>query len=104
MSIEWKLLHPRVTMAHLGLLPAFLSEGSPDPAAKQLGRGYSYGGGWSPVRGFRLRDDNHLLYPGDPPLRPIAETKVNDEVVCVYEHSFVAVIQPDRSFEVARMD
>lgn len=102
--MEWKLLHPRVTMAHLGLLPAFLSESSPDRAAAQLHRHYSFGGGWLPIKGFKLRDNNHLLYPGDPPLRPIAETKCRDETVCVYECSFVAVIQPDRSFEVARMD
>lgn len=102
--MDWKLLHPRVTMAHLGLLPAFLSDISADGAAAQLHRHYSFGGGWSPVHGFTLREDNHLLYPGDPPLRPIAETRLRDETVCVYEHSFVAVIQPDRSFEVSRMD
>lgn len=100
--IVWEMLHPRATLAHLGLLAYFLSEANPACATKQLGDKYQ--SGWVPQKGFDLADNDLLLYPGDPPLRPFAKTKLRDETVYVYESSFVAVIQPDRSFEVCRMD
>lgn len=103
-QVEWKLLHPRATMAHLGALPNFLHQEDPAPAAEQLDKGYAFAGGWSPQKGFKLTGGNSLLYPGDPPMRPIAEAKLRDETICVYDSSYVAVIQPDRSFEVCRMD
>lgn len=101
--MTWQL-HPRCTMEHLGFIPAWLSGDDTASAVERLHRGYSFAGGWQPMRGFKLTDKNHLLYPGDPPLRPIATTKLREETICVYDHSFVAVIQPDRSFEVSRMD
>jgi len=36
--------------------------------------------------------------------RPITEMRMRDERILIFEGSFVAVIAPDRSFEVARMD
>lgn len=56
------------------------------------------------MKGFTLGAGNALRYPGDPPMKPIAETKLRDETICVYPYAFVAVIQPGRSFEVSRMD
>jgi len=44
------------------------------------------------------------MAPGDPPFKPLAQAKLRDELIVLYEADFVAVIQPDRSFEVARMD
>lgn len=55
-------------------------------------------------KGFTLADDNSLVYPGDPPVQPLAQAKLRHELVVFYPHSWVAVIQPDRSFEVCRMD
>lgn len=101
---QWKFLHPKVTVAHLGFLPSFLHTDDPAPAAEQLGEGYRFAGGWRPQKGFKLTDSNCLQYPGDPPLRPMAETKIRDETVYLFEGSFVAVVQSDRSFEVCRMD
>ena len=45
-----------------------------------------------------------LQYPEDPPLAPLAETKLRDEIIRVYHSSYVAIIQPDGSFLVCRMD
>ena len=101
--VKWTLLHPKATMAHLGMLAHFLSESDPNPAANQLHRHYSYGGGWRPQKGFTMSGAG-LCYPGDPPLRPIAEAIIRDETVRLFESSFVAVIQPDGSFETCRMD
>lgn len=103
-QVEWTLLHPKVTPEHLGFLPGYLHEDDPATAAEQLNEGYSFAGGWRPQEGFTLTDKNALLYPGDPPLKPIAEAKLRDETVYLYDYAIVAVVQKDRSFETCRMD
>jgi hypothetical protein len=100
---EWTILDPRRTIADLGYIPSFLSKDDPRPAKEQFNANYPFGG-WRPMQGFRLRDDNSLSYPGDPPLRPIAETQLRDELILVYPSAWVAIIQRDRAFEVARLD
>jgi hypothetical protein len=86
----------------LGFLPGFLSEDDPRPAAEQFADHYI--GGWFPLPGCTLGPNLTLLYPGDPALRPRAMTQLRHEVIIVYDHDFVAIIQPNREFEVARMD
>lgn len=103
-SPVWTFLHSHMTMEQLGFLPYFLSEDNPASAAEQLDVNYRHGGGWRPVPGFELAADNTLTFPGDPPYRPLALTKLRDETVVFYAYAFVAIIQPDRSFAVARMD
>ena len=88
----------------LGLLPQFLDEHNPMTATEQLHVSYAHGGGWHPFQGFRMDAAGNLCYPGDPPLRPLAEAKLRDERIVLYERSWVAVIQPDGYFEVCRMD
>lgn len=102
--VQWELLHPAVTSAHLGILPTMLNDRDPSPARDQLDRGYRHGGGWDPFKGHTLNPDNTLSYPGDPPTRPIAQARLRDELIVLYEHEWVAIIQKDRSFEVCRMD
>jgi len=102
--LEWKMLHPKMTMEHLGFIPFWLHENDPRDAREQLNAGYVFGG-WSPFQGWtKLGDDNTLYYPGDPPLKPLAMTELRGELIVFYDHAWVAVIQPDRSFEVCRMD
>ena len=48
--------------------------------------------------------DTTLHYPGDPDFEPLAAVWLRREVIMVYECSIVAIVQPDGSFEVARMD
>jgi hypothetical protein len=102
--MTWELLHPQVDESWLGLLPSMLNEKDPRPAKEQLDAGYRHGGGWQPFAGFKLTNKNMLMYPGDPPTRPLAQVKLRDELIILFEHAWVAVIQPDRSFEVCRMD
>jgi hypothetical protein len=102
--MTWLTLDKRVTAEHLGLLPGMLLEDDPRPAREQLDANYQHGGGWDPFPGFTLRQDNWLTYPGDPPTRPLAMTMLRGELIVFYEHDWVAIIQPDRSFEVCRMD
>jgi len=101
----WLLLHPQMTPEHLGFLPAFLDEDDKRTAREQFDANYRHGG-WQPTGGdkFKLLDGWRLKYPGDPVLVPLAICKLRDEVIILYEGEFVAIFQPDRSFEVARMD
>lgn len=101
--LDWKLLHPRATMEHLGYIPDWISESNPKSAKEQLNDGYQFGG-FRPFKGFELNDDNSLSFPGDPLQIPIASCQLRDELITIYQSSWVAVIQLDRSFEVCRMD
>jgi hypothetical protein len=100
--MEWQLLHPAARPIHLGYIPGLLNANDPAPAREQFNRNYI--GGWRPFHGFRLRNDNWLISTVDPPVMPIASTKLRDELIILYVHGWVAIIQPDRSFEVCRMD
>jgi hypothetical protein len=99
--IVWTIFAPGVD---LGFLPDMLSERNPARAREQLHHGYAHGGGWDPFKGHELLADNSLKYPGDPSLPPLAQTKLRDELIILYQHSWVAIIQPDRSYEICRMD
>jgi len=102
--MTWALLDSRMTPEHLGLLPGMLDPADPRPAREQFDANYQHGGGWDPFKGFTLRADNSLSYPGDPPTKPLAMTTLRDELIVFYQYSWVAIIQPDRSFECCRMD
>lgn len=109
--MQIQLNHPRMTLDALGpFLPTWLAiaEQTDKPISKTLDRLYSHGGGWSPFNGFTLEDDNAISYPGDPTFPPLAtfilEGKHAGEIACFYPSEWVAIIQPDRSFEICRMD
>lgn len=91
----------------LGLIPAFLSEHDPRPAVEQLHTNYAHGGGWRKFEGFLLVEENEhyaLSYPGDPLMHEVGRAQLRDETVVVFEYSWVAVIQSDGTYEIARMD
>ena len=100
----WHLKHPQATMEHLGYLPGFLSENDARPAREQIDQNYRHGGGWEPFHGFTMLPNGDLAYPGDPPCELLAETRLRDEVIRFYHHSWLAVIQPDGSYEISRVD
>jgi hypothetical protein len=102
----WEMLHENMTPEHLGLIPFWINDDDPDPAWKQIDKNYGHGGGWRHgTMNFKMAKDTHVLYyPGDPPLRPLAQAKMRDELVVFYDHAIVAIVQPDDSFEVARID
>lgn len=89
---------------YLGYIPGFLSESDTRPAREQFNDGYAHGGGWMPFNGFRMHPNGNIQYPGDPETKLLAEAKLRDETIRVYEHAWVAIVQPDGSFEVSRMD
>lgn len=99
-----KFLHPKATFDHVGGIPDMLSEDDTRSATAQLHAGYGHGGGWRAFKGFTLLPNDSISYPGDPVHKPIAEMRLRDERILIYECAWVAVIQPDRSCEICRMD
>jgi len=100
----WKLVHPQATPEMLGFLPEFLSEEDPRPAKEQIDFNYSHGGGWCPFKGFKMLPNGNLKYPGDPETELLAETKLREETIRFYNHSWCAIIQSDGSYEISRVD
>jgi hypothetical protein len=97
----WAMLVDAPAEDVLGYIPSFLSEDDPRPAREQFDEHYI--GGWHPQDGFTMKG-KYLLFPGDPPLEPLAFTMFGEEAIIMYPHSYVAIVQPDSSFQVARMD
>lgn len=104
MTPLWEFLHPEMTLDHLGSIPSFVDDHDPRPAREQIDTAYKWAGGWRVFPGHTLGADNSLKYPGDPPLYPLAQTRLRDELIVFYPHAWVCIIQPDRSYEVARID
>jgi hypothetical protein len=79
----------------------------PRPVADQINDRYSHGGGWFPYgqgQWTRNPETGALKYPGDPAMPPLASIRVNDELVVLYDHALICVVQPDGTFLVSRMD
>ena len=104
----WVQLDPRVRVEDaVGLLPTFLSTDDERGACEQFAANYC--GGWHDSKvgkgGFTMADSGRLLlYPGDPPIHALAMTTLRKEVIVVYEHAYVAIIQENGTFRVARLD
>ena len=89
--------------AAVGIIPTFLYEDDPRSAAEQFDS--SYIGGWHPFQGFRFsKEKKALFYPSDPALYGVAEARLHDETIIVFQYGWVLVLQPTGEWEVARMD
>jgi hypothetical protein len=88
----------------VGYLSYWLNELDKDDAAKQIDKHYQHRGGFRHFDGFTMDKNRTLHYKGDPPMRPVAWTQVRDEYVLFYPHAWVAVVQKDDSFKIARID
>lgn len=91
---------------YLGYLPLMWDEADPRKAVEQVDTNYAHGGGWSPMSGWTYDPDTKSLkYPGDPVYHPVARYVLHgEEEIIVYPHAWVAIVQIDGAFEVARMD
>lgn len=94
----------------LGIIPLFLDPADTRPAAEQIHEAYAHGGGWHSFYGFTLARPNPdpltwaLEYSGDRPMEALAWTQLRDEFIVLFECAWVAVVQPDGTFDVARID
>lgn len=98
----WIRHHPRA-MDVAGSIPFFVDPRDTRKARVQLNENYAHGGGWAPMRGWELLPDDRIRWK-DEVYAPAATLKMTGERVVVYHHAWVAIIQDDGSFEVARMD
>jgi hypothetical protein len=97
-------LDPDCDIEHdVGFILTFLDEGDPRPAREQFQERYVYGG-WKNQSGFKKSGVATLHYPGDPPLEPLALIPLRHEKIFIYPGAYVAIFQPDGSFEACRMD
>ena len=90
-------------MEAVGYISQFLNECDDRGAVEQIDSHYAHGGGWSDFQGHILKG-NTLSYPGDPPMTALSEGKLRDERILVFRSGWVAVVQEDESFRVARID
>lgn len=86
-----------------GFIPGFLDIDDPRDAKEQFNARYI--GGWSPFEGFKFDFDSGVLsYAGDPPMKPLSSLLFREEIILLFDHAWVMVIQPDKSWEICRMD
>lgn len=105
--LNFTLIHPKATQAMLGLIPSFLSPNNPAPAKEQIDANYQHGGGWRKMEKWKYDPKTKAItYPGDEsrPEHLLAEARLRDELILIYTHAWVCIVQPDGYFEVARVD
>jgi hypothetical protein len=108
MAMAWMAMQPmspQQLAERLGFLPQLLDDGDPRSAKEQMNTNYAHGGGWNKFDGFTMSQDKmSLRYPGDPPFKLIAVSQLHDEVLMFYEHDWLVIMQPDETWEAARVD
>jgi len=68
--LTWEMLHPKMTLEHIGKIPFWLDDVNPLSANEQINQNYWHGGGWVPFLGFNMDPKTlALLYPGDTSMR-----------------------------------
>lgn len=103
MTVVWVAKHPKATPDMLGYIPSFVSDDDPRSAKEQLDSNYQHGGGWRKFEGHVMQPDS-LKYPGDPPMPLLYEARLRNERIRFYLYSWVAIVQEDGTYEIARMD
>ncbi len=89
----------------IGLIPTFIDESDPRPTREQLNENYAHGGGWRPMKGWKMcLPDHAIYYPGDPELLPVAKIEFREDALFIYPHAWVMLVAADGTHEIARMD
>jgi len=89
----------------LGFLPMILRDDDPRPVNEQMDDRYAHGGGWRPQGGFKFDfETGALKYPGDPPMYPVAMTRLHDDMIIIYPYAYMLVRHKDGSWQVMRAD
>ena len=86
-----------------GYIPTFLDEADPRPAQEQFDERYV--SGWHPLPGWQFdARRKSIQYPDDPVLVPLAVMRLRNQKIYVYRSAWVAIVDADGAYEVARMD
>jgi hypothetical protein len=102
----WTPLVAQFRPSLLGLLPEILRAHDSRSVREQLEDRYAHGGGYRPMKGFKMNPKTLVMrFPGDDPFKPAATTMINHEKVVFYPYcSLLAIIQPNGDFSVTRVD
>lgn len=104
-QLKWEMLDRRFEPEMLGFIPGWLNDEDPRSLVEQMDAGYGYGGFKAhPITGFKAVREKCLKYPGDPLLRPLAQTELHGETLCFYDSAICAVWREDGSFVASRFD
>lgn len=103
----WTLFSEGMTMDHLGLIPMMMSADDPRTLKEQIEENYAHGGGWR-SRGMEQFTFDPITalakFPGDPPMRPMAQFVCRSEALYFYDYAIVAVVDVRGVAEFSRMD
>lgn len=90
-----------------GLIPQWFYEYWISPSSQSLydylNDVYRHGGGFVSINGFRL-NGKLLSYAGDPMLYPLLEINLPDYTCFFYPGSWLAIVDKEGGFKVARFD
>ena len=97
-----------------GLLPEIIWQDDPRPAREQFNDRYAHGGGWNPMKGWLFKPgpdgEATLVFQSNDEeddaeeYREMSRTTINSEILILFDCEFLAIVQPDGSFEVDRVD
>lgn len=77
------------------------------PVSEQLDDNYSYGGGWSPLSGWKVVDFEKgiIQFSDDPVYTPLAKTTHKDRTIFFYQSAWMGEFHADgETFEISRVD
>lgn len=107
----WHIQEQRFSPKMLGFLPDLISNLYPGNVAEQLERNYAHGGGYrdltklEPGKWTFNKRNKTLRYRGESDIfNPLASVQIKDEMVYFYKYSLLAIVKPDGSFAVTRVD
>jgi len=110
MIYAWEPMTPA-----LGFVPRFFHVGDDRPASEQLEERYAHGGGFRPMEGFELDLNreaplaSRIIYPADEDgpeevYRAVSYTLIGNELLIMFESSWLGIVQPDGEFAITRVD
>ena len=83
------------TLIEAGYLPTLIQEDDPRSAFAQLKDRYNPH--IQPMRGFKVHHPQGgawLTYPGDPIIHEVSRARLRDEVLILFEHSWLLILTP----------
>ena len=102
-----KIVTPPKHIELWGFIPMMLTLHSEFPLWQQVHEGYTHGGGWNDFDGFEVTQDDDgkymMQYPGDPAYIERDRIVVGDEMLVLFDYSWVLWVKGDEQ-KVARID